>query len=72
MQHVKIHSDQDYMTLGQLLKYIGAVSTGGQAKWFLSEYNVNVNHEPENRRGKKLYDGDHVEIENHGEFIIEK
>ncbi|MFC7395126.1 S4 domain-containing protein YaaA [Scopulibacillus cellulosilyticus] len=72
MQQVKINSDQDYMTLGQLLKYIGVISTGGQAKWFLSEHSVMVNQELENRRGRKLYDGDQVEIEHHGEFIVEK
>lgn len=57
-----IHSD--YITLGQLLKEETIIASGGMAKWYLSEYAVLVNQEPENRRGKKLYHGDRVELPN--------
>lgn len=53
---VKISSD--YITLGQLLKIQSIISSGGMAKWYLSEFPVKVNNEPEQRRGKKLYRGD--------------
>lgn len=49
-----------YITLGQLLKEAGVIDTGGMAKWYLSEYEVIVNGEPENRRGKKLRAGDEI------------
>lgn len=71
-EQVKITTGQDYTTLGQLLKYTGVIDTGGQAKWFLSENDVWVNNELENRRGKKLYEDDRVEIKNHGTFIVQK
>ncbi|MBA1393778.1 RNA-binding protein, partial [Lactobacillus sp. XV13L] len=38
------------------------ISTGGQAKWFLQENQVLVNGQEENRRGKKLYPGDVVQV----------
>jgi S4 domain protein YaaA len=72
MQEVKLSPDQEYMTLAQLLKYTGVISTGGQAKWFLSEQPITVNDEPENRRGRKLYDGDRIDIAEHGAFIVKR
>ena len=59
----KISIDTEFITLGQLLKDAGIISTGGQAKWFLQENPVSVNGEPEDRRGKKLRKGDVVTIE---------
>lgn len=52
----------EFITLGQLLKEEDIIPTGGAAKWFLREHEVKVNDETENRRGKKLRDGDVVEI----------
>lgn len=40
------------LTLGQFLNYEGIVESGGQAKWFLKEYDVYLNGEHETRRGK--------------------
>jgi ribosome-associated protein len=62
--------DSPYITLGQLLKEESIIGSGGQAKWFLRETTVNVNDEPDNRRGRKLYDGDHVEVPDVGLFFI--
>lgn len=36
----------------------------------LSEHEVFINQEPDNRRGRKLYPGDVVEIEGHGTFQV--
>ncbi|TWI59591.1 S4 domain protein YaaA [Halalkalibacter nanhaiisediminis] len=47
-----------YITLGQVLKEVGIIDTGGMAKWYLAEHTVYVNGEDENRRGKKLVAGD--------------
>lgn len=59
----KIKIDGDFITLGQLLKEEGIIPTGGAAKWFLREHPVEVNHQPEQRRGKKLRSGDQVVVE---------
>ncbi|WP_125568490.1 S4 domain-containing protein YaaA [Companilactobacillus insicii] len=66
----KITIDTEFITLGQLLKDAGIISTGGQAKWFLQENSVSLNGEPENRRGKKLRKGDVVVIDDQS-FEIE-
>ncbi len=52
----------DYITLGQLLKLAGLLSSGGEVKSFLAETSVLVNGEPDTRRGRKLYPGDLVVI----------
>ncbi|WP_062200914.1 S4 domain-containing protein YaaA [Massilibacterium senegalense] len=67
----KITIDTEYITLTQALKLAGVIDTGGMVKWFLSEHEVYVNGELENRRGKKLYPGDYVRIKGIEEFVIE-
>jgi ribosome-associated protein YbcJ (S4-like RNA binding protein) len=52
------------------LKLAEVIQTGGMAKWFLGEYEIFVNNEPENRRGKKLRDGDMVYIPDFGTYIV--
>ncbi|KRK64130.1 hypothetical protein FC72_GL000696 [Companilactobacillus tucceti DSM 20183] len=59
----KIKIETEFITLGQLLKDVGIISTGGQAKWFLQDNAVQLNGELENRRGKKLRKGDVLVIQ---------
>ncbi len=51
---------EEYITLGQLLKVVGVIGTGGEAKVYLAANVVQVNGEPEQRRGRKLRAGDVV------------
>lgn len=55
---------EEFITLGQVLKELGLIATGGQAKLFLAANDGEIfyNHQPENRRGKKLRAGDLLEI----------
>lgn len=62
--------DRPFITLGQLLKEEGIIPTGGAAKWFLKENSVLVNGEPDDRRGRKLYTDDRVEIPDQPLLII--
>ena len=66
----QIKIKDEFITLGQFLKLADIISSGGQAKWFLQEYEVYVNEELEDRRGRKLYIGDEVEIPGEGRFEI--
>ena len=59
---VKLKPETEFMTLNVLLKIEGIIDTGGMAKIFLQENEVLVNGEPENRRGRKLYAGDIIEV----------
>ena len=69
MKLIKISTE--YITLGQFLKLADVIDTGGAVKWFLSEYEVYVNEELENRRGRKLYANDIVEIPGSGTFQVQ-
>ncbi|SUU99013.1 S4 domain-containing protein YaaA [Cytobacillus firmus] len=66
----EIQIDTEYITLGQFLKAADVIQTGGMAKWFLSEYEVFINGEQDQRRGRKLRTGDKIEIPDVGEFTI--
>jgi ribosome-associated protein len=48
--------------LGQLLKYVNAVDTGGDAKDLLASGEVEVNGEVETRRGAQIRPGDVVAL----------
>ncbi len=58
----KISIKDEYVTLGQFLKIADIISTGGEAKIFLSSNEVLINDEVDNRRGRKLYKGDNLQI----------
>ena len=50
------------MTLGQALKASDVVGSGGEAKVVIQNGEVRVNGEVETRRGRKLREGDLVEV----------
>jgi ribosome-associated protein len=62
----------DYIALGQFLKLAECIDTGGAAKFFLQETKVLVNGEPDDRRGRKLYPGDLVDVAGFGTFTVVK
>lgn len=64
-----IYIKGEYITLGQLLKFLNLVSTGGEEKIFVSTHDITFNGEKEDRRGKKLRDKDKVSIDGE-EFTI--
>jgi ribosome-associated protein len=66
----EIKIDTEYITLGQFLKLADVIQSGGMAKWFLSEHDVFINGEQDQRRGRKLRSGDQVSIPGFGEFSI--
>ena len=58
---IKINTE--FITLGQLLKMTDWISSGGEAKVAVKQLKIQVNGESENRRGRKLYPGDQISIE---------
>ena len=58
---------EEYIKLGQLLKAVGLVDSGVEAKIHITNGEVKVNHVVELQRGKKLHAGDMVEC--NGETI---
>lgn len=63
---------EEFITLGQFLKYVDLITTGGQAKWYLQEYVVYVDGKLEQRRGRKLYSNTRVEIPGEDVFILKQ
>ncbi len=61
----------DYITLQQFLKLENIASSGGEAKILVSQLDITVNGEKENRRGRKLYPGDEV-IVSKKKYRVEK
>ncbi len=65
---IKIHTE--FIKLQDLLKFAGAVETGGDAKLIIQEGRVSVNGEACPMRGKKLRPGDKVVIDNETELVV--
>ena len=65
-----VEIEGEYITLQQFLKAAELISSGGMAKHYLAETPVKVNTEIENRRGRKLYPNDIVEVDGYEPFTI--
>lgn len=63
MMKLDLKLTTEYITLGQLLKIADFIQSGGEAKIAVKELSIKVNEEKENRRGRKLYPNDVIEIE---------
>ena len=63
-----IKIDTEFIRLDNLLKYAGAVDTGGAAKFLIQDGQVLVNGEVCTMRGKKMRNGDKAQIE---DLVIE-
>jgi len=68
---VVLKSDQPYMTLQALLQVADIIPTGGMAKAYLQDNVVIVNGESENRRGRKLYPDDVIQVSGNT-YLIKK
>ncbi len=62
MKEETVHITTEYIKLEGLLKFAGAVETGGEAKTIIQGEQVKVNGEICTMRGKKLRPGDTVEL----------
>ena len=57
---IEVEIRGDMIRLGQLLKLVGVVDSGAEAKLLLADGAVTVNDEPEIRRGRQIRAGDVV------------
>lgn len=60
MEIIKINTE--FIKLDQLLKFANITENGADAKYLITNGYVSLNGSVEERRGKKIYDGDIVEI----------
>jgi ribosome-associated protein len=56
-------SEGKTIRLGQYLKFVGLVATGGEAKYLIQDGQILVNGEVETRRKRQLRAGDTVEFQ---------
>ena len=68
-EEVKIHTE--FIKLQDLLKFAGAVETGGDAKLIILEGRVTVNGEVCTMRGKKMRPGDVAAIDGQLELAVQ-
>lgn len=61
---MKLKINTPYIELQQLLKVTEWISTGGEAKFAVKKLNISVDGIKEDRRGRKIYPGSVVVIEN--------
>lgn len=68
MKEIKINTE--YIKLSSFLKYADVISMGSDAKILIAEKKIKVNGEIAFQRGKKLRDGDIVEVEGDEKYIL--
>lgn len=64
MLNKDIFISSEFITLAQLLKFGNVIDSGGMAKNFLANNTIMINGVSDNRRGRKLFVGDKVVINN--------
>ncbi|MDY3999303.1 MAG: RNA-binding S4 domain-containing protein [Blautia sp.] len=60
---MEIKIRDEFIKLGQALKLAGVVQDGVQAKYAIQDGLVKVNGEVDERRGRKVYEGDIISYE---------
>jgi len=60
MEEFEIKKGEEFIELNNLLKILGWVSTGGQAKQVITEGQVEVNGQVDTRKRMKLRSGDSI------------
>lgn len=61
---MEIKIRDEFIKLGQALKLAGVVEDGVQAKYVIQDGLVKVNGEVDERRGRKVYEGDIISFNN--------
>ena len=69
MERVTIKTE--FIKLGQVIKLASFVGQGSDVKILIAEGLVKVNGEVATQRGKKIYPGDVVEVEDMGSVMVE-
>ncbi|OWZ83470.1 RNA-binding S4 domain-containing protein [Natranaerobius trueperi] len=72
MDSKNVSIETEYITLGQLLKYTNLVSTGGEVKHLIESNRILINGNETNKRGKKIYPGDEIIINNNLSVKVDK
>lgn len=72
MEEERVSINTEYIKLGQLLKLASLVSQGSDAKLLIQNGCVSLNGQTVYERGKKVYPGDRVTVDDMGSVVVEK
>ena len=72
MEKATVQIRTEFIKLQDLLKFAGAVETGGDAKLIIQEGRVSVNGEVCTMRGKKMRPGDRAVIDGELELSVQR
>ena len=67
---MEIKIRDEFIKLGQALKLAGVVEDGVEAKFVIQDGLVKVNGEVDERRGRKVYEGDVISFNYHHLKVI--
>lgn len=67
-----IEITSEFITLGQFLKFSDVINNGGEAKEFIFNHKIVIDGIENKQRGKKLYPGTKIEIDDKLFFEIKK
>lgn len=67
---IEIKIDTKFIKLQQALKLANLISQGSDAKEIILDGMVSINGEVVFQRGKKVFDGDVIEVRGFGEIIV--
>ncbi|MGN0601632.1 MAG: RNA-binding S4 domain-containing protein [Oscillospiraceae bacterium] len=71
-KQIKVKIKTDYIKLDSLLKYAGVVETGGIGKEIILEERIKYNGQLCTQRGKKVFKGDKIQIDEiETEIVVE-
>lgn len=67
---MEIKIDTEFIKLSSLLKLANIIHSGGESKYFVTENQITRNGEKITERGKKIYVGDTILINNEIEIKV--
>ena len=68
----KVQIKTEFITLGQMLKFVDLISSGSEQKMFIEKHKIFVDGMDTKMRGKKLYPGTKIKIDDSMLFEITK
>ena len=68
---MKVKIRGKFIKLGQLIKKLNIIDTGGQAKYFIKSHEIRINNEEDVKRNTKVWLNSTVWIDDQVFYIIE-
>lgn len=67
---MKVEIKGEYIKLGQLIKKLNIIDTGGQSKYFVATHEIKINDKTDVKRNTKVFIGSTVWIDGQVYYIV--